>query len=479
MRMKRATPVLVAIAAWVALTTMATQSSAQGLYYKEIRKDDRIYVFNIAAEAERFEQSGEIGRALTRPGTGPNGETVIGDSERALQLFYFKHGISEVVPEPPTPTQRIEWRDGKTRITTDTAYLEISNRVQTRYTHELPDDSVTLPGTAAGGDSRGSFRIRRAKFKLEGWFWRPPGVAPAQDLLPRLSYEVQLNWPAITGSNVGAVLEDANIAWDPAGKGQFRVLVGQFKVPFGRQELTSSGNQAFVDRALVSNEYARGRDTGAAIQGAIWSNKLEYRAGVFNGNGLTRTTNDNAALQVNARLMWQPNGNQVLAQRAWVSGALYSESDFESTTVPLYAIALNYERNDFHRTTTGEDLKSNAVGIDGIFKFRGFFATGEYYVRQRRPETLPKFDSNGGFAQVGMMLNKPRTWEAVFRYGQRDVSDLTPNNDVKEIRGGINYFYRRHTLKLQLDFGRVENGLGADLGKRKDDELRLQAQFIF
>ena len=38
--------------------------------------------------------------------------------------------------------------------------------------------------------------------------------------------------------------------------------------------------------------------------------------------------------------MWQPNGNQVLAQRAWVSGALYSESDFESTTVPLYALAV-------------------------------------------------------------------------------------------------------------------------------------------
>ena len=53
---------------------------------------------------------------------------------------------------------------------------------------------------------------------------------------------------------------------------------------------------------------------------------------MFNGNGLTRSANDNDAFQYNARLMWQPNGNQVLAQRAWVSGALYSEADFESTT---------------------------------------------------------------------------------------------------------------------------------------------------
>src|SRR5918996_273710 len=79
-------------------------AAAQGFYYKEIRKDDRIYVFNNAEEADRFEKSGEMGRAVTRPGVGPNGETVIGDSERALQLFFFKHGISEPVPEPVTPT---------------------------------------------------------------------------------------------------------------------------------------------------------------------------------------------------------------------------------------------------------------------------------------------------------------------------------------------------------------------------------------
>ncbi len=170
---------------WWALSTLlavlvgARSADAQGFYYKEIRKDERIYVFNIAEEAERFEKTGEMGRGVTRPGVGPNGETVVGDSERALQLFFFKHGISEPVPEPPAPLQRIVWSDGKTRITTDFAYLEISNRVQARYTHEFPDDlSPILPGTGAAGDSKGSFRIRRAKFKLEGWFWIPPEVAP-------------------------------------------------------------------------------------------------------------------------------------------------------------------------------------------------------------------------------------------------------------------------------------------------------------
>ena len=129
---------------------------AQGLYYKEIRKDDRIYVFNNAEEAADSRHPGKWDEGITRPGTGPNGETVVGDSERALQLFYFKHNISEAVPEPTPPLQRIVWSDGKTRISTDFAYLEISNRVQGRYTHEFPDDLITiLPGTGAAGRFEG------------------------------------------------------------------------------------------------------------------------------------------------------------------------------------------------------------------------------------------------------------------------------------------------------------------------------------
>jgi hypothetical protein len=95
------------IGVWVlavlALGLASVPAQAQGLYYKEIVKDGRIYVFNDGKEADRFEKSGETGRAITLPGAGSNGETVIGDSERALQLYFFKHGLSQPVAEPPAP----------------------------------------------------------------------------------------------------------------------------------------------------------------------------------------------------------------------------------------------------------------------------------------------------------------------------------------------------------------------------------------
>ena len=86
--------------------------------------------------------------------------------------------------------------------------------------------------------------------------------------------------------------------------------------------------------------------------------------------------------------MWQPNGSQVLNQRAWVTGALYSESDFESTTAPIYAVAINWENQNNFNATTGNDQKWNAFSLDGIYKFKGFSANGMYSLaqaRRRRP----------------------------------------------------------------------------------------------
>ncbi|MDQ3069450.1 MAG: OprO/OprP family phosphate-selective porin [Acidobacteriota bacterium] len=456
-----------ALCAAVVLMLSASAALAQGLYYKEIAKDGRIYVFNVAANADRFEKTGEMGVGITKPGVGKDGETVVGDNERAIQLYFFKHGISEVMPEPAAPVQSIVWRDGKTRITMDNAYLELSNRVQVRFTEELPDDNTQLAGTAAKGDPRGSFRIRRAKMKLEGWM-----------IKSWLTYEVQMNWPAVTGSNAGALLEDAAFDIDfSKGKGLFRAHIGQFKPPYGAQEMTSSGSQTFVDRALVSNSFFRGRDTGIALWGATAGNKIEWRVGMFNGNGPTRTVNDNSKFQYNARVMWQPNGSQVLNTRAWVSGPLYSESDFESTTAPIYAVAANWENQNNFNATAGNDQRWNAYSVDGIYKYKGFAVNGMYAFAQRTPETGAKFDATGGFVQAAKLFSR-RRYEVAARYGTFDPTDLTDRNDTQEIRGAFSYYYARHGLKWQSDIGQIEIQAGTAPAV-KTWELRSQLQFIF
>src|SRR5262245_20693488 len=151
-----------------------TANTVTSVFYREFKKDGRFFVFNNPAAAAAFEQSGETGVGITRVGIGPNGETVFADNETALELFLFKYNVTAEVKRPAAPPLNVVWRDGKTRFTLgNAAYLEMSNRIQPRFTLELPDDEVTLPGTPGKGDSKGSFRIRRAKFKLEGWIYKP------------------------------------------------------------------------------------------------------------------------------------------------------------------------------------------------------------------------------------------------------------------------------------------------------------------
>ena len=463
-----------ALGALALMLAVAGVAHAQGSFYREVAKDGRIYVFNNMAQFADWEKSGEMGVGITLLGYGPGGETMVFDSEQAIHLYNFKHDRpGDPRPQPsPTPPPTISWSNGvTTMLFPGVAQVRISNRVQVRYSHELPDETVTLPGAAGPGDSRGSFRIRRAKFKIDGWFYR-------QWLL----YELQLNWPAASVANPAAFVEDANINWDlTKGERKFMVKFGQYKVPFGLQELTSSVSQQFVDRSQVSNTYSRGRDAGIQLWGRLLGDKVEWRAGAFNGNGVGRTANDNDEFQYNARLVFQPNGVVPLAAGLGNSGPLFSEADFESTDKPIWAIALNYEKNDFFRTTTGTDLRDDVYGADAIFKFKGFSATGAYFWREREPEPSAtgapgaRFDSNGFYAQAGYLVGAKRQWEVVGRYGSTDPTSLTGGNDQTEMRGGLNYYYTRHALKVQADYGRLKNKANGV----ENDEFRIQTQFLF
>ncbi len=466
---------VVTVSALVLGLAVAASSWAQGMYYKEIAKDGRIYVFNDAKKAEAFEKSGEMGTGLTRLGAGPNGETVVADSERALQLFFFKHNISQVVEEPKPPVQTVVWRDGKTRFTLgNNFYMEMSSRMQPRYTFVQPDDSITLPGTGGAGDSKGSFRIRRAKFKLEGWFYKP-----------ELEFEFQMNFTDVNNVPASQMVEDVNIDWDISKKKRFRVKFGQMKAPFGRQQLTSSGAQQFVDRAILDARFNDARETGIALWGTLGGNKLDWRFMVSNGNGRTQVQNDNDKYLITGRVMWQALGNARMNQ--WGSGPLLTEGDLGDSAAangPLLAIAGAYANNDRFRVTTGNDLKNSTFGGDYTFKYKGFASVADAAWRTATPETGAEFKTKGFLGQASYAWKAPGIagasfWELAFRYVWADPSNLVVNNNVSEVGGAFSYYYNRHNLKVQVDYLVVKDD-AANSGKgTTNKEFRLQTQFIF
>ena len=70
-------------AALVAVTTLvAAPISAQvtGLYYKELAKDGRVYVFNTPEAYKLFEASGEMGKSVTLIGAAEGGATLVAEN---------------------------------------------------------------------------------------------------------------------------------------------------------------------------------------------------------------------------------------------------------------------------------------------------------------------------------------------------------------------------------------------------------------
>jgi phosphate-selective porin OprO/OprP len=329
------------------------------------------------------------------------------------------------------PAVRVEWQKGSTRLHAPGIHLELSNRLQVRWTGVWPGDS--------DGTSTGSFRVRRAKTKLSGWVYSE-----------RVGFGLQVN----RANSVG-VLEDAFLELDATGDGALLVKLGQYKLPFGRQLITSSGSLQFVDRSITTEQFTRTRDIGLMFHGDMAGGRLGYAAGVFNGSGPGATRNDDGRYQLDARVQMAPNGDPG-----------YSEPDLASSERPLYAVAGQYERND---DGLGDDrLRLTTWGADAIFKYRGISALGEYFWARAEPAGELRIEREGYTLQAGYYLQRVRL-ERAGRLARWE----TGGADVQRETGAALSWYRDgHRFKVQADLRFLE-------GATDDTELRIQTQLVF
>jgi hypothetical protein len=142
------------------------------LYYQEVTRDGRIYVFNTPERYKAFTAAGEMGTAITLIGRGPNGETVVAENETAVDLFLFRHNLPAYErparkPAPPAlpfpqvkvgTTMFLSYQDGKanggeySKFTVKRGYLDVTGALTPNLSFRLTPD-VTQ-------DSTGDFKVR-------------------------------------------------------------------------------------------------------------------------------------------------------------------------------------------------------------------------------------------------------------------------------------------------------------------------------
>lgn len=275
-------------------------------------------------------------------------------------------------------------------------------------------------------------------------------------------------------------LRDAYISWS-----RFRdlnVRVGQMKVPFDRQRITSSSSLQLADRSIVVLELNLDRDVGLQVFSDDlfgWHGRLGYSLAVMGGDGRNRLGKSVGWLFA-GRLSFRPFGAFDEA----------SEGDLQRESRVRLAIGLAAARNNntlrdkstFGATYTLGGFNYTHAAADVQLKAYGFSLLSQVLYRQADQSehtadvggtsvTEKARSAYGWFVQAGYCL--PYDFEVVGRYG-----DLVPLNGAfkrsKEMGGGLNWYPHGHDLKVQLDYFYLLTEAATPA-----HQVRLQVQLFF
>jgi hypothetical protein len=336
--------------------------------------------------------------------------------------------------------------------------LAIQARVQTRYTHVSND----------GAPNEDALAIQRARLTLKG-----------EALVPELSYKFQADF-----GKGGATLKDFYFDYCLFDE-MLCIRPGQYKRPFSRQQVSSSGTLEFVDRALTDKAFGAGRDIGVMIHDNYEkSPTFEYALGFFNGtgdmshfSGSGEADLDSGEVEVssggfsNVPDMWHP---ALVLRLGYNHGGIkgYSEADLEGGDFRL-ALGGSVET---HFDADGGDDSLVKYQVDALVKAHGFSLGAALYQTSAQDGTGfsdRTTGDGGGHFQLGYVIGG--AFQPVVRYGYVDPRNLGGDNLVEEYEVGLNYYADKHYLKLQSDLG----ALKAAEDDTTDWRLRVQAQLSF
>lgn len=128
---------------------------------------------------------------------------------------------------------------------------------------------------------RSRIYLRRARVNVAGHF--------LEDYDFKL--EMDLSGSLAETSGLRAQMTDTYITWNRYP--QFTIRGGQFKTPFGFEQLYPDPKSATLERSLPNDRLTLGRQMGVMAQGDLLEKRAAYAVGAFNGTGVNNDLNDN------------------------------------------------------------------------------------------------------------------------------------------------------------------------------------------
>lgn len=269
------------------------------------------------------------------------------------------------------------------------APLNLSAYTQVRYTH-----------WQEGTDG---FSIKRARVGLKG------------EILKDLHYKLQID------TVKSPILLDAQV--EIKLNSHLKISLGQFKVPFSLENLTSSSALDMINRCQTVEKLcpgrdigAKGRDIGITINGEFSS--IEYALGIFNGSGINNK-DFNEQKDIAGRLVFHP--------------------------VRFLTLGLSHYKGKYSSAPGDPAVKRDRTGAEVLFVQNQLSIKGEY-ISAKDDQT----ERNGWYLQGGYFLT-PKKIQATVRYDSLDKDKAVQRDQIGILTLGLNWFFSERT-KFQINY---------------------------
>lgn len=308
----------------------------------------------------------------------------------------------------------------------------------------------------AGGYAQNLF-LRRARLIVAGQVAKNVSFFFQTDS-PRLG---QVNAAGTKVISTGLIVQDAVFEWRVAKA--FNLWAGLIYVPTSREALKSSSSEFMLDLsayayvATTALTGVGGRDTGFMARGYFLDDRLEYRAGAFQG---LRDAASRNPFRFVGRVQYNFFDREVYNLPAYVA------SNFG--TKKILAVGVGYDTQKDYEGVTADvfaDIPVPFGSVVGIATYQRL--DGGTFL----PTALQEQDTFSADAGLYFKGSKVGPWA---RYEQRSYAEPNGSRDEKRFVAGLNYYVSGNNLNLKAGWGRVSPKTGNDT-----DQFTIQLQAGF
>jgi hypothetical protein len=397
----------------LALVLVASAAMAQvtGLYYKEVEKDGRIYVFNTQERFHAWEESGDMGQAITLAGRGAEGQTLVAENETALDLYLFKHNLpayERPTPKPAAPAASAAPPPFPTSKLGIRVYADVSSKSN--------EDEAT---GVKSSDSGEGIDVKRTYLTF--------------------THQFDAKWSAQFQSDIGdqgarrfdVFVKKAYIEYKPGPMAVFRL--GSADTPWV-PNVENLYSLRYIETTILDHlSFGTSAEWGFHVGGSnsLWG--YAFTAG--NGRSFSNPSRSKT-VDFEGRLSFTPVKGLHLAV-----GGYSGKRGLETDTVPA------------RHTAT----RANALVAYSTDKLK---VGGEYFQTRNwnNVTTVPE-DKADGLSTWAQFIVNPR-WSVFGRYDQSDPSkDLNPDLQFAYSNGGLQWTLNKaFAASLVYKFSEVEGG---------------------